>query len=62
VQSLLDGELPEGLEQERLSGPGRSADDEVLSGSRGTLLCPGPLRTDDVEIYINGCMSRPRLC
>ena len=45
VQSLFDGELPERLEQERLPGSGRSADDEVLSGSRGTLLCPGPLRT-----------------
>ena len=45
VQALFDGELPERFEEECLPGPGRPADDEVLSGSRGTLLCPGPLRT-----------------
>jgi len=28
---LLDGVLAEGLEQERLAGPGRAAYDEVLS-------------------------------
>jgi len=31
AQSLLDGVLAEGLEQERLAGPGRPADHEVLA-------------------------------
>jgi len=55
VQALFDGELPERLEQERLPRSGRSADDEVLSGSRGALLCPGPLSPDAPSDFVGAC-------